>query len=287
LRSGFGASVLWTAQGSYLAKNSDDLTLGFHSGVFFGLFFINAIVGNLMAAIFIHVLHFKPVILIIVLFVISAVAALSFLLLRKPLFESEKKAEFNLTKDFSQTLMLFRELKMLMLLPVIIYSGFSQSYFTSRITQQMGEDLIGFVMCAFGVTDTVASVVMGKLSDKVGRKPVLIFSTLVGLTGYTLSFWADQERPWLFFIIMACLGCSDAGYNTQLQAVMGIFQPEKLEASYAFLKLVQSSSTGIAFVYTLFLNLEQVTYIAGGSMVIAIAAFVCCDLFVAKVDGKR
>jgi len=282
---GFGAAILWTAQGSYLAKNSDDATLGFHSGVFFGLFFVNAIVGNLMAAIFINILGEGTFFLVSVLFGIGIVATLSFLLLRKA--PSVGKIEESNSVSITQTLMLFKEPKMLFMVPVLVYSGFSQSYFTSRITQRMGEGLIGYVMCSFGVSDTIGSLVMGRLSDKIGRKPVLLFSSLVGLVGYSLAFFVDKSRPWLFFVILVCLGWSDAGYNTQLQATLGFFQPNKLEATYSFLKLIQSSSSGIAFLYTLYFELDGITIIAIVALFTAITSFIVCDLVVAKTDAPK
>ncbi len=96
---------------------------------------------------------------------------------------------------------------------------------------------------------------MGRISDKVGKKPVIIVSSICGFAGYGLSWFASKHRPWLFFVIMVLLGIAgtsilffhsllfflilpyplflDAGYNTQMYAVMGIYQPKKTEAAYA------------------------------------------------------
>ena len=46
---GFGGSVLWTAQGVFLCRNSDDNTRGTHSGIFWALLQCRFVVGNAVA----------------------------------------------------------------------------------------------------------------------------------------------------------------------------------------------------------------------------------------------
>ena len=43
---GFGGSVLWTAQGVFLCRNSDDNTRGTHSGIFWSLLQCRFLIGN-------------------------------------------------------------------------------------------------------------------------------------------------------------------------------------------------------------------------------------------------
>ncbi len=97
----------------------------------------------------------------------------------------------------------------------------------------MGTKWIGWVMACFGAADVLGSAVFGRLSDKIGRKVIILFSSVMAVAGYVLSIWTTPEKPYLYFIVLVLLGLADGGYNTQLYAVMGIFQPEKLEASYA------------------------------------------------------
>ena len=46
---GFGGSVLWTAQGVFLCRNSDDNTRGTHSGIFWSLLQCRFLIGNAVA----------------------------------------------------------------------------------------------------------------------------------------------------------------------------------------------------------------------------------------------
>jgi len=186
-----------------------------------------------------------------------------------------------------ETLLLFKEPKMLILLPCMIYSGFSQSFAYSKLPQLMGAQWIGWVMACFGGADVLGSIVLGRLSDVVGRKIIILFGSACGLAGYILSWWASPEQPWLFFLILILLGFADAGYNTQLYAILGIFQPEKLESSYAYFKFIQSSCTAIAFVYSIFLTIQQIVILISSSLILSVIAFLVCDRFVAKVDPEK
>jgi MFS family permease len=174
--------------------------------------------------------------------------------------------------------MFFKEPKMLLLAPILIYSGFSQSFFSARMPQAMGEKLIGWVMATFGACDMTGSVIFGRLGDKVGRRTVLIGATVLAAIGYTLSWWVSRERPWLFFVVLGILGFADAGYNTQLQAVFADYQPNKLEAAYAYFKLIQATSSGIAFFYSLFLELHGTAIVVGVSLLVGISSFLFNDI---------
>eukprot|EP01119_Soliformovum_irregulare_P008653 TRINITY_DN2175_c0_g1_i1.p1 TRINITY_DN2175_c0_g1~~TRINITY_DN2175_c0_g1_i1.p1 ORF type:complete len:417 (-),score=72.33 TRINITY_DN2175_c0_g1_i1:19-1245(-) len=290
---GWGASILWTAQGSYLAKNSTNETMGFHSGVFFGLFMLNAVIGNLMAGTLTY-FHESTTVLVWILFAIGVIATISFFFLPRPFAIVEvtnvnsPPATKSLASQLTDTLFLFGELKMILMGIVIVYSGFSQAYFYGRFPPTFGEKWLFWVMATFGFSDSAGSVLMGRLSDLLGRKPVMIVATICGLIAYVLAGWfSDPERPWLFFVIMALFGLSDSGYNTQLYATMSIYQPEKIEAAYSFLKLIQAATTAIAFLFSLYLDLKWITVIIGSSMVVAIGSFLISDLFVQKTDAPK
>jgi len=287
---GLGAAVLWTAQGSFMAKCSTEETLGFHSGVFFGLFQMNAVIGNLLAALLLH-LGKSVHVVFIVLLICGVAADLLLLLLKNP---STPATTTNTTKSVSltDTLYMFKDPKMLLMMITLIYSGFSQSFFFSKFPQKIKEEydlsMVAFVMVAFGFADTLGSVIMGRLSDKVGKKPVLILATISGLASYvlTLGVIIPLKEAYIFFVIAVLMGISDAGYNTQLYSVIGLFQPTKLEAAYAFLKGIQATSTAIAFLYSTFWDLSQISICMLVTNVAGIAAFIICDLFVAKVDAE-
>eukprot|EP01116_Phalansterium_solitarium_P021046 TRINITY_DN6411_c0_g1_i11.p1 TRINITY_DN6411_c0_g1~~TRINITY_DN6411_c0_g1_i11.p1 ORF type:complete len:385 (+),score=121.04 TRINITY_DN6411_c0_g1_i11:141-1295(+) len=229
---GFGAAILWAAQGSYVAKCSTKETLGANSGLFFAFFMMNNVIGNLAAGGLLlsgRNMHF----LFWVLLSIGGCANLLFLTLRKPselvvtdtTSVVEKKAA-----SLSEIFMLFREPKMLLMIPALLYSGFSQSFFLSRLPQQMPIEggWIGWIMAFFGLADTLGSVIFGRLSDRVGKKPVLIIASLCTIGGCVMAgAYLDPQRAgyttsaiWPFFIIMGLLGLR---YRLSFDVTLGYF----------------------------------------------------------------
>jgi MFS family permease len=65
--------------------------------------------------------------------------------------------------------------------------------------EQFGASALGFgaLVGVFSLSQFVATVVLGGLSDRVGRRPVLLASIAVGAVGYTL-FGLASSYAWLF-----------------------------------------------------------------------------------------
>jgi len=65
--------------------------------------------------------------------------------------------------------------------------------------EQFGASGVGFgaLVGVFSLTQFVATVVLGGLSDRIGRRPVLLLSIAVGAVGYTL-FGLAPSYAWLF-----------------------------------------------------------------------------------------
>jgi len=65
--------------------------------------------------------------------------------------------------------------------------------------EQFGASALGFgaLVGVFSLTQFVATVVLGGLSDRIGRRPVLLATIAVGAVGYTL-FGLASSYAWLF-----------------------------------------------------------------------------------------
>ena len=80
--NGIGGAVLWTAHGSFLVQIGGD-KLGFYTGLFFAIFTINMLVGNLLAGVLLSA-GASVFLTFFILFIISVIGNMMLLFLRSP-----------------------------------------------------------------------------------------------------------------------------------------------------------------------------------------------------------
>lgn len=134
-------------------------------------------------------------------------------------------------------------------------------------------------MAAFGGTDAVASLAMGRLSDVLGRGPVLVIGFLSHavilvlifvygppIQGTTDGFWGWGGGWGALVVIAAVWGVGDAVWQTQVNAMTGAtFGNSDTTRAFAAMKLWQSVALAATFVYNQLLGtVVKLVLIAGG-----------------------
>jgi len=306
--------------------------LGLFSGIFFGIFQLTQISGNLIESLVYKSKKDSPVPLFIVYLSCAMLGAISILFLRrvdpvedetatKPLLtkpaESEETApvvrnssSLNLTDSPSnrsstsiaksggdqsvvelllETIRLWRNPKMLLLIPLLFLSGLEQgwvfgAFTTTFVSPSLGKTNIGYVMVAFGAADVVGSFVFGKLSDVIGRPPVLVFG-FVCQTAVALSLLFADVAPgeWAPLLVCAAVwGFGDASWNTQISAILGELFPHSLNAAFANFKLFQSLLMGVAFLLGSILSSRPKLYL--WLLVVFLVVSIVCVLAALAMD---
>jgi len=296
--NGFGASILWIAQGVFLTKNSTKETLGRNSGIFFGFFQLNQVIGNLIAAaILAHERNNtqNPVQLFILFTVTSACSVLLFFFLQtSPKDQKMIEPPLYHVNVLTRIVDMWRTLKdrnFLLLVLIIAYSGFSQSFFSASFTKELGRFLLNYVMIFFGVADALGSFMFGKVIDVLGRKPILLIATGMVIISTILLLAVQrevlQQRTMLYYICAIMFGLGDAGVFTVLYATVGNLFASRVETAFGTFRLVQSLTTGIAFVVFLYVQdfafqilMLDVLLLAG------LLGFLFLDFFFSNVDSR-
>ena len=252
---GFGAAILWVALGAYLTSNSTPEDYGRNSGIFWGIFQLCNIIGNLIAFYLFQML--TQTMVFTTFSVIAAAGTLMLVLLRRaptlpntvldPLAEERRRAGIMGTLRAVWRLLLNPTL--IALWPIFFLTGFELSFWTGEFPQLLDPKIIGLVMVGAGVGDAVGGFVIGAVSDRIGRSAGVVMGTIFYAFGlyFTVVLQRNPHEtdhqlcvqsycaPWsawcagmhnvscdfhnLFPSTLAVfLGLGDSGFNTQVRA---------------------------------------------------------------------
>ncbi|KAA0708343.1 Protein unc-93 -like protein A [Triplophysa tibetana] len=136
----------------------------------------------------------------------------------------QNKGNKSFCSTFLATFTLLKDPKLLMLIPLTMYSGFEQSFLASEYTKNyvtcaLGIHYVGFVMICFGAANSLCSFAFGRLAAYTGR------------------------------IALFCL------------ALYGILFAEHKEAAFANYRMWESLGFVIAFAYSTYICLSTKIYI--------------------------
>jgi len=252
---GWGAAVLWTAQGTVVTRSAPPGKLGAYNGVFFGIFQWAQVFGNLLAGV-LGELGISTAIMFIVLASIGLTSLVGFAFIRNMETSNEVVTTHRQTPSqrLSLTLKLLIHNHMWYMYIPMIYSGVSQTYmfgiFPKEVDKYLGH-IMPFVMAVFGVANAISSLAGGWLSDRLGRLPILIICGINFSIGSLIVFLQYLNivpiKPYIPYIVAIFLGIADSGFNTQLYATLGELYASNAEAAFAALKFFQAGSTAVMF----------------------------------------
>lgn len=92
-------------------------------------------------------------------------------------------------------------------------------------SQRFGAGGLGFgaLLGIYSVMQFIATVVLGRLSDRVGRRPVLLTTILVGTLGYTLFAFAGSY--WMLFVARAISGFAGGNISVAQAYIADVTSP--------------------------------------------------------------
>ncbi|GAM17354.1 hypothetical protein SAMD00019534_005290, partial [Acytostelium subglobosum LB1] len=282
---GFGAAVLWTAEGAFVIRCSNEKTLGFHTGLFFALFQVNQIIGNLGTAQLLKAYSDRT--LFIILTIACASSILIFLLIGNPGSKKNDKAKeaMPFQDRLLMTFSILKERPVQMLIIALLYSGMSQAFFFGAFPPLIGKEMMGYVMTVFGVCDALGSVFIGKLSDIIGRKSLIIVATMACMGGtifsYIIDYHISEHKVILYGVCAGLMGIADAGYNTLLYSLLGTLYPTKGESAAAVFKFVQAIASAAAFLYGPHVNYIQNVIIVNSFVVPSCLLYIAIEVLYA------
>ncbi len=100
---------------------------------------------------------------------------------------------------------------------------------------------VGFLLASYGFCQMLAGPVLGRLSDRIGRKPVLFFSQLGTFAGFLLLAWAPDLK-WIF-IARIIDGITAGNLSVAQACIADVTEPKDRAKSFALIGI----SFGLGF----------------------------------------
>lgn len=120
--------------------------------------------------------------------------------------ESHAVSGHKWTEVFRYRNVLLNMLGMLcVLIPIFVLGAMMPNYLTDHL--HLSIEQMGFVMSAVGFGGFVGQLILPGLSDRFGRKPIMIFAYLAAGLSLWLLIQADADPTWLFILLFAMFFC--------------------------------------------------------------------------------
>jgi len=292
---GLGAATLWTAHGEFLTQIAG-AEMGAFSGIFFGIFQMSGIIGNLLTGALMK-MGVSIFWIFFILFCIAAVGVSMLLLLFVlPVNNTDdekkmKKRSKSISQSIRKTIQVMLNSKMVLFLPISLYSGYSVSVFTGVlppiIAKHGGRDMISWVMTLYGLAEALGSIAFGKLIDLFGRRIMMFITMLLHITAVLLCWFMLYGGNAMFFITLFFCGLADSGLNTSIYSILGspAYFKKKAGDAFAAFKLVQSIASAGGFLSSNFATIFTIKITISAVCASAVLSFIILDFFVAASDA--
>ncbi|CAF1605528.1 unnamed protein product [Adineta ricciae] len=279
---GIGAAILWTAQGVYLSRNSNEMTISRNTGVFWAMYQSSLIPGNLYVYLSIDTEMITRSVrypLFTVFSIVSAVGIACFGLVIWRTFSERRRANSELLKNEEKVscvdtvetlkiaLRLLKTRNMLLLLIPFGYTGFALTFFQTvyptcigHLIKYGGGGLFGFIT---------------KPKTSLGRSRIVFVGFIVQLVFYYLVFInfpsdapaneTNNEAYFNFKLLISqiltfvgsfLIGLGDCSFHTQLFNILASQYKNTSASAFALFQLVQGGTSAVAYVYASSLAVE-------------------------------
>ena len=182
---GIASSIFWVSHGTYFTKSVTKKNQGFYSGLSFSLLVVGSSITVFFMSFFVE--HFSYTKIYFVLFILACLGSLSILFISN--IDSVEKHTIHPSKLIKN--------KSMLLFSCFIFSNFfivgsMISRIPIRITDLFGLSYVGKIISIFGITIAILTILIGRLSDRNGRRKFFYISILSAILGFIIILTSES-----------------------------------------------------------------------------------------------
>jgi len=278
---GIAASFLWTGQNSYLIRVSDEKSYGAASGFFNSLKSLGAASGVLFLGFLITIFYFQ------LPFLIFSVFPLIGLILLLHLKDVRVEAKINRFQLLRKSITSKTALRLSALwFSLYFIFGLTIGIIPIQIKDILGIFYVGILSSLFFILAIILAYPLGKLSDIIGRKQMIIFSYILLILGLFSLYLSKSVFPLMVGILLLALIWTIL--RTVTIALVGdVATKNNLEFLTALFWMVQNIGVVSAlFLSQIFKTEIQILYLIS-IFIVAIFLIILLPLFRLKIEEIR
>jgi len=273
---GFGASLLWTGQNSYLIRATTEDNRGTNAGFFSTILFLGSAVGVILVGFLIDQLSYQRTFLLV-----SALPAVGFLLISKlDNLKPEKSGNHLLLLRKAISSKTAWRLSTIWFSVFFIY-GLAIGLIPIEIKSTFGIAYVGSISSIFYIAPIFLSLAMGKLSDSTGRKKILLIALLINFIGLVFLYFSHQPIILLVGIILIAIYFSIV-HPLTLALVGDVTTKKNLEYLIAFFWMIENVGVVAALVLSSFIQTKTIYLIS----IVTLFVTLCILIPILKEDFK-
>ncbi|XP_031396132.1 UNC93-like protein 3 [Punica granatum] len=310
---GFAASIIWVGEGTYLtstawshAKDSnlhEGTVIGSFNGEFWGFFASHQFVGNLIS---LTVLQDDGsgttggTNLLFTVFLCSmTLGTILLCFLRKRDDKEGTSSEDPSVSLYSylkcQTNLVISplfDIRMLLIIPLIAYSGLQQAFVWAEFTKEvvkpaLGVRGVGGSMAVYGAFDAICSLAAGRLTSGLTSITWIVSggAVLQGCVFLALLVRHSYSGVYTYvfpLLLASLLGIGDGVLNTQLNALIALLFKQNTEAAFAQLKVWQSGAIAAVFFLSPYITLQAMLVTMLAAVFVSFFAFLFLTVHLEK-----
>lgn len=218
--------------------------------------------------------------------------------LPKPPTRRDKVISFfkNLFDSIKVSFMVLISPKMLLFSVIFLYSGYSIAFFyrsLPRIMQKHSNTfLVPWAIACFGISEVFGSLIFGRLSDKIGKRTVMILTLVLHVLAISSTFATVYWPPsyYTYFVPLFLCGLADAGLNTIIYSVIGgtdnYFKNDRTAEGFGVFKFIQSAAVCVGIISGVELSVHTVQFSLSALLLVCIIFYIVLDFCCYPFDRK-